>query len=160
MIQLTLNRDYFTSYATLGRITAPNGRGWATIERPWVPTPLAACGKKGESCVPLGTYKLYRYSSDAFPNVWALSAPALDVCVTENEVPFGKRGIARTRCLIHPANFASELRGCVAPGKDRGKDSNGMWMVRYSRDAMNEIRNVLGQSVDIQLIVTSGGLGT
>jgi hypothetical protein len=156
---LNLNRNYATSYCTLGQLSEPvSGRKWDTIERPWVPSPIAVCGEKGASCIPLGQYRVERYSSDAHPNVFALSSPGLGVCVTEQEVPAAQQGIFRTRCLIHPANWASELRGCVAPGKERVKGPGGLWMVQRSRDAMNEIRNLLGRSIEITLVITSGGL--
>lgn len=159
MTALQLNRDYATSYCTLGRLTDPmTGRNWQTIERPWVPSSGVPCGAKGASCIPLGTYRVERYSSDAHPNVYALSAPALWVCVMESQVPPTQQGLARTRVLIHPANWASELRGCIAPGKERAKGADGLWMMQRSRDAMNEIRNVLGRSVEISLTITSGGL--
>lgn len=161
MIHLQLNRDYFTSYCTLGYLQDPvTGRKWATIERPWLPTPEAVCGMKGLSCIPLGEYRVMRYSSDAFPNVYALSSPTLDVYCTEAEVLPSKRGIARTRCLIHPANWASELRGCIAPGKDRMRGRDGLWMVVRSRDAVNEIRNLLGNALDVRLTISSGGYPT
>jgi Family of unknown function (DUF5675) len=157
MILLTLNRDYFTSYCTLGHLSDPMGRRWPTIERPWIPNSYS-CGEKGKSCVGLGEYKLRRYTSDAFTSVYALSAPALGVCVTEQEVPPHGKEWFRTRVLIHPANWASELRGCIAPGKVRAKGADGLWMVQRSRDAINEIRNVLGQSIDLVLNITSGGV--
>lgn len=157
MIQILLNRDYATSYCTLGQLSC-EGRNWSTIERPWVPSSSSICGEKGRSCIPLGEYRVTKYNSDAHPNVFALSAPKLGVYVTESEVPPSLGLTARTRVLIHPANWASELRGCVAPGKTRAKGPDGLWMVRASRDAMNEIRNALSRSVDVSLLVTSGGV--
>jgi hypothetical protein len=160
-MMLILNRDYFTTYAILGRLTEPqSGRGWDTIERPWIPTSYGPCGMKGLSCLPLGDYRVERYNSDAHPSVYALSAPALGVFVTEQQVPPSQAAFARTRTLIHPANWASELRGCVAPGKTRARGPGGIWQVTQSRDAMNEIRNVLGRSAEITLSITSGGLQT
>ena len=161
MITLHLNRDYATSYCTLGQLSdSLTGRTWQTVERPWIPSSFTVAGAKGQSCIGLGEYRITRYSSDAHQNVFALSAPRLDVYVTEGEVPPSKQGAARTRVLIHPANWASELRGCVAPGKERAKGQDGLWMVRQSRDAMNEIRNILSKSVDALLIITSGGYST
>lgn len=158
MTYLNLVRNYFTTYCTLGTLTEPQtGKTWDTMERPWIPSSLTVAGVKGYSCVGLGTYRLERYSSDAHPNVYALSNPALDVCITETEVPPTKIGIARTRVLIHPANWASELRGCVAPGKSRVRGPGNLWMVTRSRDAMNEVRNAIARSVDITLSVTSMG---
>lgn len=158
MARLNLIRDYFTSYCTLGRLVDPvTGKGWDTMERPWVPASGTASGVKGYSCIGLGEYKLQRYSSDAHPNVLAVSNPGLDVYVTEMQVPPEKRGVARTRVLVHPANWASELRGCIAPGKTRAKDADGIWMVTHSRDAMNEVRNLLLRALDITLDISSGG---
>src|SRR5690349_3586727 len=137
MINLQLNRDYFTSYCIMGRLTEPqSGRGWDTIERPWVPSSNAPCGTKGVSCIPLGEYRVERYSSDAHPGVFSVSAPSLAVYVNEWDAPASLRGIARTNTLIHPANWASELRGCVAPGKERLKGQGGLWQITRSRDAM------------------------
>lgn len=157
MLSLNLVRDYFTSYCTLGRIVdMQTGRGWDTMERPWIPTSLSVGGVKGYSCVGLGEYRLERYSSDANPNGYALSNPALDVYVTEMSVPPAKRGIARTRALIQAANWAGEIRGGAALGKERAKGPDGLWQVKYSRDALNELRNLLSRSVEVSLSITSG----
>jgi hypothetical protein len=159
MIQLNLTRDYFLPYAILGRITDPqSGKAWDTIERPWVPSSIYIAGTKGQSCIPLGEYRVTRYSSDAHPGVFAISNPALGVYVQESQVPSAQRGIARTNVLIHPANWASELRGCIAPGKKRSQGPDGYWMVQQSRDAFNELKNVVMRSFDVTLVVTSGGM--
>jgi hypothetical protein len=157
VIRLHLNRDFATSYCTMGQLSVDD-RSWPTIERPWAPSSASISGMKGASCVPLGDYRVTKYNSDAHPNVFALSSPKLGVYVTESEVPPSLALTARTRVLIHPANWASELRGCVAPGKQRAKGPDGLWMVKASRDAMNEIRNALSRSVDVTLLVTSGGV--
>jgi hypothetical protein len=158
MIQLQLNRDYFLPYAILGRLVEPqSGRSWDTIERPWVPSSVYTYGVKGQSCIPLGEYRIARYSSDAHPGVFSLSNPTLGVYVQDSQVPAAVRGIARTNVLIHPANWASELRGCVAPGKKRAQGPDGYWMVQRSRDAFNELKNTLARSFDAVLVVTSGG---
>lgn len=146
---LTLTRDSRDDACTLGTLMASNSvvRTWQTIERPWVTMPGTPAGKKGFSCIPAGSYRLLPHTSEAHPNVWALVNPMLDVYHYDEDVPINKRGLARTVVLIHPANFASELEGCIAPGKSRMKTS-GVWAVYQSRDAINEIRNVLGAYVD------------
>ena len=158
MIQLQLNRDRFLPYAILGRLSDPqSGRAWDTIERPWVPSSIYLAGTKGQSCIPLGEYRVTKYTSDAHPGVFSLSNPMLGVYVQESQVPVAQRGIARTNVLIHPANWASELRGCIAHGKTRAMGQDGYWMVQRSRDAFNELKNALSKSFDAVLIVTSGG---
>jgi hypothetical protein len=130
-----------------------NGRKWASIERPWVPIPEAPCGRKGMSCVPPGTYKLEPHSTEQHKSVWALVNPSLWVYHYDHEVPSNRRGIARTVVLIHIANWASELRGCIALGKVRVKDQ-GTWMVRQSSDAINELRMAMAGQYDNTLTIS------
>lgn len=155
---IELVRDLSTHYCTLGRLMFA-GRTLFTIERPWVPDPRSRGGQKGVSCVPVGDYRLNRHNTDAFPKVWALVNPMLDVYHQPWEVPPGKELISRTACLIHAANWAHELRGCIAPGKQLLKDPQGRWMVTRSRDAVNELRTVIGNLVDLKLTIIENGGG-
>lgn len=148
-----LIRDMETAYCTLGRLMFA-GHTVFTIERPWVPAQYSKGGQKGVSCVPFGQYRLDRHNSDAFPKVWALVNPALDVYHLPQDVPPGRELLSRTACLIHAANWSYELRGCIAPGKARQKDPAGRWMVTRSRDALNELRTVIGNQFDVRLNVT------
>src|SRR5690349_2620025 len=84
-----------------------------SIERPWIPSDLCKGGTKGISCVPLGLYKLVRHNTDAHPMTCALVNRDLDVVHLPGE---SDNPNARTAVLIHPANWAHELRGCIAPG--------------------------------------------
>lgn len=138
-MKLLLIRDFNSTECTLGKlhVSAP-GQDFEcdTIERPWVPTPLSVGGRKGESCVPRGTYRLERHSSEAHPDTWALINSDLDVIHYEDR----NRPNARALVLIHQANYARELRGCIAPGLRRTTDSDGLHMVTSSRLAMLEVR--------------------
>lgn len=155
-LELTLERDYRDFTCTMGMIS--NGiKSLHTIERPWVPSDLIKAGKKGVSCVPPGRYRLERHSSDSHPNVWALVNHALDVYHWDADVPKHLRNaegqpMARTVVLIHAANWAQELRGCIAPGLSRGKDSNGR-RTFDSRDAVNQIRTWISGSIDVWLTI-------
>lgn len=151
---ITVSRDVWTDVETAGWIVA-GSRKWASIEKPWVPSPLTPGGAKGGSCVPLGEYRLEPHNSEAWPHVWALVNHALDVYHWPWEVPQAKRVFARTVCLIHPANWAHELRGCIGPGKKRGVE-NGRWRTYDSRSALNEIRSILGSSLDSRVHVVDG----
>jgi hypothetical protein len=151
-MQLELVRDMALHYCTLGRLMFA-GRTLFTIERPWVPDSRSRGGQKGVSCVPVGEYRLERHNSDAHPKVWALVNPMLDVYHLPQDVPAGQELVSRTACLIHAANWAYELRGCVAPGKARLKDQAARWMVTRSRDAINELRTVIGNSFDLHLTI-------
>lgn len=153
---LTLTRDPqqpAPAACTLGVLEA-NGRRWQTVERAWVPSSAGPCGAPGLSCVCVGTYRLRPRETEARGKHWILSNPALGVYETPRDVPRGAYG--RTLILIHAANWAHELHGCIAPGKRRFAPGNGNpeWMVAESRAAMNELRTVIGNSIDLQLIVS------
>jgi hypothetical protein len=159
MSTLTLHiaRDLRTPHETLGYLSLRE-RKWPSLELPWVPSPLSPAGMKGHSCVPPGEYRLVPHSTEAHPRVWALINPSLDIYHFDWDVPLARRGLARTVCLIHVANWASELEGCIAIGKERLKEANGTWMVSRSRDAINELRSCIGSSVDLRLIIQESSL--
>lgn len=151
-LELFLHRDYRDDTCTVGLIT--NGvKTLQTMERPWIASPDSVAGMKGRSCIAPGRYRLERHSSDAHPNVWALVNHALDVFHWEEEVPPIRRGKARTVVLIHPANRAEELKGCIAPGTERARWSRSVWAVLNSRDAVNQIRTWIGGSLDVYLTI-------
>jgi hypothetical protein len=127
-------------------------RKWPTIERPWAPIDAAPCGQKGISCIPAGTYRLEPHNTEQHKNVWALVNPSLWVYHLESDVPKPRLGLARTAVLIHIANWASELRGCIALGKSRAK-VDGLWMVKNSADAVNELRMALAGQFDNTLTI-------
>lgn len=137
---LTLHRDYNGADCSQGKLTVAS-LTVETMERPWVAHATAPCGQKGVSCVPRGTYKLVRHNSENHPRTWALVNPDLWVYHWDEDVPVGQFGIARTLVLIHPANFASELRGCIAPGRSRAVDPSGRKMVTLSRIAMADLQS-------------------
>lgn len=152
-LTLTLVRDLQTPIETLGYLSLRD-RKWPSIEKPWVEDPRSLAGHKGASSVPLGEYRLVPHNSEKHPRVWALLNPALEIYHWDWEVPKARVGIARTLCLIHVANYAAELEGCVAIGKTRVKSANSAWMVTNSRDAINELRSAIGASIDLKLIIT------
>jgi hypothetical protein len=144
-----LIRDVGTAHETCGWLSIGE-RKWATIERPWVPSLLTQAGVKGISCVPFGRYRLESHDTEAHPKVWALVNRELDVYHWPWEVPVARQAFARTAVLIHPANWAAELRGCIAPGLRRGIDGQ-RWRTYESRDAVNQIRSAIGASSDAWL---------
>lgn len=108
-----------------------------SMERPWYPSPVSKGGIKGISCVPPGIYQLTRHDSEAHPRTWALVNEDLDVI----HLPDAKKPNARTAVLLHPANWAHELRGCIAPGTRTAIDAQGRYMVCDSRKAMKLIED-------------------
>jgi len=152
-VRLTLNRTYRGFDCTLGVMTVAGLDSIAvltlqTIERPWVPTPKSQGGEKGRSCVPEGLYHLECHNSEAHPRTWALSNPSLNVV----HWPAEGGEFDRTLVLIHAANYAQELRGCIAPGMSTFVDTvRGVRMVRESRRAMKALQELLTWTDDHEL---------
>lgn len=138
-MDLLLRRDSVLSVAqTYGVLTVSDLR-LDTIERPWLPDPAHPGGQNGLSCVPPGAYDLVLHDSELHPQTWALVNPALGVWHWPTEVPAsGGRAVV----LIHPANYAHELLGCIAPGMGRGF-ANGVAMVTNSRVAFAQIKHAV-----------------
>jgi hypothetical protein len=104
--------------------------------------------------VPPGEYRLVPHTGDHQKDVWALVNTEFGIYHWPWEVPRGKEAVSRATILIHPANWAAELRGCIAPGLHRAKQQNGRWFVSRSRDAINEMRTLIGKRVDLSLTIT------
>lgn len=131
-MNLLLIRDVHRPDCTLGILTAAEGR-WQTMERPWVAD--TSGGKGGTpriSCVPPGLYQLVLHDTAKHPNTWALVNHDLDIYA---DPTLGKR----SDVLIHSANWAFQLEGCIAPGEERVWDGKE-WMVTNSKQAVNEFR--------------------
>ena len=133
-MKLLLVRDTMTTTYSYGALAAGTTTV-QTIERPWVPAPDHLGGTNHISCVPVGTYELVLHDSEKHPQTWALVNP--DLGVFHWEVPAGIGG--RCLVLLHPANVAPELDGCIAPGLVRGQ-LNGMPAVLQSKDAFAAIK--------------------
>ena len=88
-----------------------------SIELPWHDNQVCI------SCIPAGEYKL----------MLKHKSPKFGACFSIIEVP------GRSDILGHPANKASELLGCFAPGRRFGK-LDGEFAVLSSRKAMDDIR--------------------
>lgn len=141
-MKIFLPRDYKGTDCSMGVLKIMDHE-WQTIERPWVPRAGAPCGTKGVSCVPPGTYQLWKHNSESHPKTWALVNPSLWVYHYDEDVSPGQVGIARTLVLLHPANWAMELRGCMAPGLSRLRETSGRRQVVNSVAAMNQIKDLL-----------------
>lgn len=135
-----LNRFAFCPEDTQGRLIIGNWRCW-TIEQPWVRWNYPG-GKPFESCVPDGKYDLVPFLRPSGERAFALVNERLGVYFAKADMPGGR---GRFLCLIHGANFASDVQGCIAPGKNRLIHSERLsLMVTDSQNTMREIRNRLG----------------
>lgn len=151
-LALLMTRDFREGNCTLGILTIGT-RKLHTIERAWIPNPDGGkSGKRFESCVSDGTYKLETHRSEKYPLAWALVNPELDVYHYPQDVPPTKQQQARQTILIHPANYWHDLLGCIGPGRSRVK-MNGEWMVQSSRDAINILKTMIGATLDVTITI-------
>lgn len=126
-MKFAIARTYLDQ-CTTGRMHI-DGHVFATMER----------ARVGEHpCIPEGEYTLKPHISPKHGNVYAFVGDG----VYEYKVQAGEVG----RCLIllHPANTAHELLGCVAPGLSPGFIGQDH-AVLNSKAAMAAIREMLGQ---------------
>lgn len=136
-------------YCTLGILTVPGSEQvFQSVEKPWVPWSLAECGHPQTSCIGTGVYLLEKRETEARGRHWIISNPALHVYQAPGDVPL--QGCGRSLVLIHAANWAHELLGCIAPGKER-QYMNGEWGVTKSRQAMLELHALLDLDQDLAL---------
>ena len=59
----------------------------------------------------------------------------------------------RDRLLFHAANYASELEGYIAPGKDRGETEDGKLAVWNSKKAFNEFWDLVQDEEKFLLMI-------
>lgn len=156
---ITLRRDAHQPVATgtLG-ILEVEFRKFHTMELPWLADDNGGiAGEPSRSRIPAGLYRMERRHTEARGHHWLLHNTSLGVYKYPNDIPRGVVG-GRSLVLIHAANWAHELRGCIAPGRAR-VFKDGEWMVTDSRAAMTDIRNLLGSRLDLQLMILDPGEG-
>lgn len=101
MERVILNRFNQSKYQTLGELLFDGKVLCKTLELPWM------SNQRGKSCIPTAEYTVVRRVSPKYGEHFHLL-----------DVP-GRQWI-----LIHPANYVSQLLGCIAVGKSH-RDING-----------------------------------
>lgn len=117
---LTLDRWASTPlFGTFGTLTVGDWKCYS-VEKPWKDN------QPSHSCVPVGTYALAlsTYHKGGYPAYELTHVPG------------------RARILIHRANRATELEGCIAPGTGLGM-LGGDWAVLNSGVAFDQIMTKL-----------------
>lgn len=141
MKEIILNRYYSDSYCTLGifSIKGVEDPIFHTIEKPWLGN------AEKISCIPVGSYICKPWHSKKFvncPDIWEIT-----------NVP------NRTAVLIHVANRAEQLEGCIAVGLSAGymqyKDTKvGLGKaVHESSQAIRQMKNILGYPSEFKLTI-------
>ena len=135
MVRVTLKRILYDAGATLGILMVENKPDpiWFTVERPWMDN------QPKISCIPTGTYTVAPHNGDKYKDVWEIQG-----------VP------GRDAILFHPANYAGQLEGCIAPGLSMGYIAIEGALhkgVTGSRLAIGEMKKILGYPSTFTLIV-------
>lgn len=101
-MRATLTRFKANQYGVFGILTI-NGQSFPTIERHW------NNNQPNISCIPASEYVIVHHESPKYGD-------CLAVVNESNNVYQYKTDAGRWGILIHAANRASELQGCIAPG--------------------------------------------
>jgi|TARA_Y100000310_G_scaffold7556_1_gene8269 hypothetical protein len=125
MITLFVNRHTRTPEYTEATVVFAE-RKWPAIEPPW------RDNEPFKSCIPTGLYSLQPRTSAKYKNHLVFIGGS----VARTKAQIKHQGIERYSCLIHPANKANQLQGCLAIGNTRGEGGT-VW--GGSRKALNEL---------------------
>lgn len=145
-MKLTLRR--FSDHpimGTLGEIWLDDQLICYTIEQPW------NHNLPYQSCVPAGAYELKPWSSTKHPNSYVLINE--DLNVFEHENPHDPT--SRFACLIHVANWAHNVQGCIGPGLSLGYGEDSL-MVKNSSAATHRLLALIKEKGITQLHIEWG----
>lgn len=146
---LTLRREAYLADGTIG-VLEVNGRKFPTLEN------RRDVHDRHDGCVPAGSYRLLPKCRASGEKAYAVANPMLGVWERPSEVPRHVTD-ARSAVFLAAGVTLDDLIGChIAPGKQRVKRAHGWWM-DGSREAMNEIRTLVGSTLDLMIVVEEPG---
>jgi hypothetical protein len=128
-----LTRFAYFPWGTFGELSVA-GRFWSIVEQPW------NNNEPFRSCIPEGSYEAVKHNSPKWGRCFAIVGEG--VAINQGEA-------RRYAILIHPANWADQLQGCLAPGKSLqpipagGREWPRSLGVTQSQLAMQEMLNLL-----------------
>ena len=134
-MELVLNRYKDDGIPTLGILNVITDNGdihqFYTMELPWKDN------QHNISCIQAGVYTVVPRYSTKFKH-------HLHIIDVKN----------RKYILIHPANFVSDLRGCIGVGLNTGDiNGDGELDITNSKKALKKILELLGDFESIQLTI-------
>ena len=142
---VTLKREAYLPDGTLG-ILEVQGRKFPTLEN------HRKASDRHDACLPAGAYRLTPTQRAGGDKCYSISSPLLGVWERPSEVPKHVTD-ARSAVFLAAGFTLDDLVGShVAVGKDRSRSREG-WLLQHSRDAVNEVRTLIGSALDITLIV-------
>jgi hypothetical protein len=125
---LELRRFAYTHEGTFGRLYLDGSFVCYTVEREWNDNQAFT------SCIQEGRYTVEPHTSPKY-------GPCL--IVSGNDVTKTQKNGSRYAILFHPANTASQLAGCIAPGEKLGCLA-GHWSVLNSVAATRKLMELVG----------------
>lgn len=136
-MKIELVRDTFTDASTTGQMLVDGQFENFTIER--------SADDPAHPCIPEGEYEV----------LLVPPGPRLSSIFDDyNLFPELQNVPGRSGIFIHPANWASQLEGCIAPGQPRGKDA-----VYNSRATFERLMTLLKTHTDGITIVIRKAAG-
>jgi hypothetical protein len=145
-LNLTIKRlNISNEYETISEVYLDDEFFCFAIEQPWNDnTPFA-------SCIPTGVYNLVNHSSKKYGEVYALINPIMGITHYKSETIKNNR----YAILIHAANWAHELMGCIAPGDAFIIDKDGRGMVTNSKKTLEKLFSRIDKNT--QVIIKNEG---
>jgi hypothetical protein len=126
-MNLIIKRNYFKEAYIIGSLFVDDVLFCDSLERPWLNN------QENISCIPEGDYKVQMLFS---PKHQRIMPHVMDVP-------------NRTVIEIHPANFVTELLGCVAVGKNTAPGT-----LTDSREISDKLNAILSGQTDINLHIS------
>lgn len=124
--KLTLERQEHTHNSTIGSFYYNGEFICYSLELPW------RDNKRGQSCVEPGLYELAHH-------LWKGKEPTFCLINEDKGVThYDNADSKRSTILLHPANYPTEINGCIAPGMIKGFD-----VIRRSRDGFRKLRDII-----------------
>lgn len=114
-----------------------------TVERPWIPHPTSPGGMPLKSCIPNGKYRIEKFVRPNNDVVPVLINEALGVYARAED---RANDTERFACLMHAANFAHNVKGCIGPGVG-AQFKNNSYSTTYSKKAMARIKHYLNNGL-------------
>jgi hypothetical protein len=127
-VNAILSRSTYTAKQVLGTLAVFDDNNQKTFECKTLELPWKN-NQVGQSCIPKGNYNVVRRDSEKFRRHFRI------VELDGSEVT-GRVG----PILIHPGNFASDIRGCILIGREHQDiNGDGNLDVTNSRDTLNAL---------------------
>jgi hypothetical protein len=132
-VLIEIVRDRVEAEGTFGSLSIGGEPFCKTVEQPW------RDNRPFISCIPAGDYTLIPWDSAKYGPVVCFVNPDLRVYANDADAPRDGKS-HRYSCLIHAANYPSELQGCVAVGVAVVRFDHHGYGVTHSRRTLERLR--------------------